>query len=615
MCTQCYDKARAAAEALEELARSAEEEVMRTPKKQRATTRPTPSCTPEQKRALHKVQQTEFGQRGLTSSPATNARLVLAVEQEMAAGSPCQQAGMSYNAVLNRIAEREHVSPNKLRELHGTAANGGSMENKPVKRTTRADPEHMLYRQLGRSVQVEEFIFKWLAAAQENGTYTSVPLLQAELKQKMNVGVPKETLRTWLHSMRIDFGKRKLSPLPMSYINCLIRRYIADYAQLLREEQEGKIVLVWMDESYIHAGYSSARGWFLNSEKAAVVKGRVRGTEKGKRIIIIHAMTRFGMLEVPISEEDMSDCLGKELPSAGVVSHELSVEAGDREDYHDTMDGEKFVAWIKNRLLVAFEAKFPERKMCLILDNAKYHKARGEDWISPSGMLKADMAEQLIGWDIMQIHDGAQVWPAGSYHMDAKGGKVPTADLLRDVMKSWLLSHAKNSTLVEQAMEKHQLLYTPPYESWLQPIEMVWATVKKQVAMLARRDRKWQETQEQTRSILSKLTAEQCANIIGRVEKDMSAWLQSAAAGAHLGQWSSLEQLVAAKHEDVAQHGDMAPENFEDIEEAARGSQKAASTKEKREKREVVVQVKQQNVRRGGRVRKQVQCTSYSLFI
>ena len=95
----------------------------------------------------------------------------------------------------------------------------------------------------------------------------------------------------------------------------------------------------------------------------------------------------------------------------------------------------------------------------------------------------------------------------------------------------------------------------------------------------------------------------------------MSKWLKSAAAGAHMQQWSSLQKLVAAKHEDVAQHGDMAPENFAEVEEAARGSEKAASTKKKREKREVVVQVEQKNVRRGSRVRKQVQCTSYTLFI
>jgi len=47
----------------------------------------------------------------------------------------------------------------------------------------------------------------------------------------------------------------------------------------------------------------------------------------------------------------------------------------------------------------------------------------------------------------------------------------------------WLLSYEKYTTLVE-----HQVLYTPQYESWLQSIEMVWATVKKLMAMLARSD-------------------------------------------------------------------------------------------------------------------------------
>jgi hypothetical protein len=51
------------------------------------------------------------------------------------------------------------------------------------------------------------------------------------------------------------------------------------------------------------------------------VKGRVLDTEKGKRfiIIIIHAMTRFGMLEMPIDVDDISDNFGDERTSATVV--------------------------------------------------------------------------------------------------------------------------------------------------------------------------------------------------------------------------------------------------------------------------------------------------------
>jgi hypothetical protein len=192
---------------------------------------------------------------------------------------------------------------------HKLAASGGELESAPAQRITRADRKHMLYSMLGPRLEVEQFIFKWIKDAQEDGSYTSVSMLQAELKRHMHIDVPRETLRRWLHSMKIEYGKRKLSPLPIAYTNCLIRRYLVDYAKLLRLEQSGEIVLVWMDESYIHAGYCSVRGWQLNDDKWRVVKGRVRATEKGKRIIIIHAMTRFGMLEVPIDADDISDNL------------------------------------------------------------------------------------------------------------------------------------------------------------------------------------------------------------------------------------------------------------------------------------------------------------------
>jgi len=268
-----------------------------------------PSCTPEQKAALRILHAAEFGQRGRSSSVGTKDRVISALEHELQPGSPCKKAKMSYDATVKHVAAREHISPLKIRLWHKLAASGEELEDAPVQRITRADRRHMLYSTLGPRLEVKKFIFEWIAAAREEGTYTSVSLLRAELKQQMQIELPRETLRRWLHGMQIDYGKRKLSPLSIAYTNCLIRRYLVEYAQLLRLEQANEIVLVWMDESYIHAGYCAARGWFLNSDKRAPVKGRVRGTAKAERIIIIHAMTRLGMLEVPIDEEDVSDCL------------------------------------------------------------------------------------------------------------------------------------------------------------------------------------------------------------------------------------------------------------------------------------------------------------------
>jgi len=293
-----------------------------------------------------------------------------------------------------------------------------------------------------------------------------------------------------------------------------------------------------------------------------VVKNRVHGTDKGMRIIIIHAMTRHGMLEVPVTVS--SDDLGEVSSSACIVSTTLSAD-GKFEDYHDTLDGGKFIAWIRNRLIPAFEAKFGKRKkMCLILDNAKYHHARGVDWMTPRYMNQGQLADALRQLKISSVTDGEHVWPAKLYSAlhrgtPAKNG-APTLALLRQVLSDYLQSHpGTNTTVVQQMMsaKKHELLYTPPYESWLQPIELIWARVKHTVAMQPSRSRKYQQTQQQTRDALSAVMPELCASIVSHTEKFMSSWLSSSEAGS-LSRWPTLEKLVAAKHEEVANGADLA---------------------------------------------------------
>jgi len=151
------------------------------------------------------------------------------------------------------------------------------------------------------------------------------------------------------------------------------RCYILKYAALLKEERLGRIVLVWMNDSYIHAGHCKGMiGWGIY-RAGQVVSNHAHGTDKGKRIIIMHAMRRKGMLAIP--GVTPSDNLSERCASAAIVNAKLSTEGGDKEDYHDTLDGEKFCQWLKNRLLPAFEALYPQKKMCLMLDNAKYHHA------------------------------------------------------------------------------------------------------------------------------------------------------------------------------------------------------------------------------------------------
>jgi hypothetical protein len=187
--------------------------------------------------------------------------------------------------------------------------------------------------------------------------------------------------RIRMGKMGYVYGEKKLSGFHQKYTHALIRRYLLEYSELLREYERGNCILVWMDESYIHAGYCTRYSWYRLDEEGKVVKNRVRGCEKGKRLIIIHATTHDGMLEQ--FEIEPSDNLTEKWESAGIVTASLSAEGFEPEDYHDTLNGEKFLQWIRNRLIPAFQSKYKRKTMVLILDNAKYHHARGEDWSLP----------------------------------------------------------------------------------------------------------------------------------------------------------------------------------------------------------------------------------------
>jgi hypothetical protein len=45
-------------------------------------------------------------------------------------------------------------------------------------------------------------------------------------------------------------------------------------------------------------------------------------------------------------------------------------------DYHDNMNSEMFLKWVKDKLVPTFEQLYPGKKMKLICDNAPYHHKR-----------------------------------------------------------------------------------------------------------------------------------------------------------------------------------------------------------------------------------------------
>jgi len=265
-------------------------------------------------------------------------------------------------------------------------------------------------------------------------------------------------------------------------------------------------------------------------------------------------MTRKGML----AQEgvDPSDDFGQQCASAAVVEAEVCAGGEETADYHKTINGVKYTSWLKNRLKVAFEALHRRKRMVLILDGASYHKHRGPDWVDASSMSKEEVALWLVqaGVEKLELEDGTELLRK-HFASRPKDGGVLAEDLKRALAK-WLKVNGVNTTVTQQVMEEdphrcHRLLYTPPYESWTQPIEMIWGQVKHQVARQAEAGRTWQEAKAQTEAALRKLTPETCEKTIEHVEREMDAWLQTAAAGS-LKQLGSLDKVGRLTREEVA---------------------------------------------------------------
>ncbi len=118
------------------------------------------------------------------------------------------------------------------------------------------------------------------------------------------------------------------------------------YTVAIAEERSGKAIIVWMDESYIHQHYCTKFGWHLRNTESAT-PNRFVGRDSGSRLIIIHAMTKDGMLQLEKANEP-SDDLSERYPNAMVVACMVSAEGLQPVDYHDTINGRKFIAWMQN---------------------------------------------------------------------------------------------------------------------------------------------------------------------------------------------------------------------------------------------------------------------------
>ena len=301
------------------------------------------------------------GQQGHSRSASENARALLHVAVH-------QQHGLSYDAAIKATAAAELASPNTLRDAALQFTTHGTLPSPTTAHRGRGNPEHPLHSPAEPSLEAELLIHRRLEEVKARNLYESSVTLRAALRFELRLDVSERTLLRWLHELGYVYGKKRfVGAVKPACRHVRMRRFILEYAAALQRQLTGDSMLVYTDESYVHDRHCAPMLWFNPSSPT---QNEVQGDDSGgKRLMIVHAMTRDGLLETPGAVA--TNLLTERVPTAELIFQTL----GTDDDYHTAMDGDRYLLWLRNRLLPAFDARYPGQRMTLVLDNAGYHQS------------------------------------------------------------------------------------------------------------------------------------------------------------------------------------------------------------------------------------------------
>jgi transposase len=459
-----------------------------------------------------------------------------------------QQRGLSFDAAIKATATAELTSPSTLRSVVSEFAASGSLPQPSSAHRGKGNPAHPLHSPSEPTQEDERAIHRALHEVSKLVKHVAVKHIQLQLLEEQHIHVGDWTLRRWLHELGYAFGdKTWIGALTPQYRDARIRRFIWDYAGALRLQISGTHVIIYLDESYIHAAHQMKKGWHPTS--GPFKHNETQGdADTGKRLIILHAMSRERMLDA--DEAVGSNFLHEQTPTAQFVFEAASF---DDSDYHNTIDGEAFTLWVKNRLLPAFAALYPGKKMIIVMDNASYHRPRDFDWITSYKMTKPECASFLESQGLTEItvqrEDGSTaVFPKRTWQLHGRNKQAPLLEDLQAAVKSHLQQHPGiNKTKLDKLLQPlgHSIVWTPPFVPEVQPIELVWAYVKTLVAQQYTLRRTVDTTRSQTDDAFQSITPEMIQKRIHHCHKWIDAFMQTEEAGS-LQAFGSLDNLVAA---------------------------------------------------------------------
>lgn len=206
---------------------------------------------------------------------------------------------------------------------------------------------------------------------------------------------------------------------------------------------------MYTDESYIHEHYKGADDsiWDPNDEQDVKT---AKDKHKGRRYCFCAAIQGPNpRAAVPVLNED----------KAGVVPGSIWAFCPQKKkdhqgDYHKVFNGDNYVKWWTHQLLP--NLKVPS---IIILDNAAYHVVHGPDVPKWSKMKKNECKDYLQQKNVPFV-------------------PTMSAVELKGLVRKYINDAEKPQIIRLAEAAGHEVLFTPPNYSDLQPIELAWAYIK-----------------------------------------------------------------------------------------------------------------------------------------
>jgi transposase len=312
--------------------------------------------------------------------------------------------------------------------------------------------------------RIRELVF----AQQRQGTICQAQHVHALLKDAFGLDVHARTVQRHLKRMGCCWLRTKNRPRSLRE-KAAVRQQRHDYLYAIRRNRQRppdeRYQVVSVDERFLHHHHGGQYSWFSEHDVVERMSG------KGRRGCFMHAMQENALL-------------------AGTL---LAFEAKhSKGDDHAQVDWDIFPHWFTAQLL----RNGPPRSL-IILERCPFHTV-GRDAVVPSQMKKGDLQQWLtergISWEEQWLRARLM------QEVEREREKTPLVEILAEE-------------------QEHKLLFLPVHHPELNPIALVWATVKHYCGTIFSNSTSFKEQRQHLEESFGRdITPEYCAKVYEHVQ-------------------------------------------------------------------------------------------------